>query len=116
MSMQALAVRESFARNAKVPIRIVASAPRASLFDLMGAARARLDPHRIVEKTVSVAALGLCLVEREIRVLEELIHLGAMLRRQRDADAGADIELMTVEIVGRSHSREQPAGERNCCV
>jgi hypothetical protein len=86
---------------------------RVAQLDLMGAACARRDPHRILEKAVGVAALGLGFVEREIGVLEELVHLGAMLRRHRDADAGADIELMTVEIVGRSHRLEQPAGDGN---
>jgi CRP-like cAMP-binding protein len=37
MSMQAVAVRESFSRNGKGPIRSVSSAPMAKLFDLMGA-------------------------------------------------------------------------------
>ncbi len=37
MSMQALAVRESFSRVGKGPIRLVSSVPAAGLFDLMGA-------------------------------------------------------------------------------
>ena len=86
---------------------------RVAQLDLMGAAGARLDPHGILEKAVGVAALGLGFIQREIGVLEELIHLGAVLGRERDADAGADIELMAVEIVGRRHRLEQPGGERN---
>src|SRR6185437_2611226 len=44
MWIQALAVRESFSRVGKGPIRLVSSAPRAGLFDLMGAPLA-LGPH-----------------------------------------------------------------------
>src|SRR5665213_314375 len=37
MSVQALAVRESFSRVGRGPIRLVSSAPETGLFDLMGA-------------------------------------------------------------------------------
>ena len=36
-----------------------------------------------------------------------------MLRRQRNADAGADIELLTVDLVGCRHGLEESARERH---
>ena len=65
---------------------------RVAQIVLVGAAPARLYAHRIVEKAVNVAAFGLCLVQREVGVLHQLVDGGAVLGRKRDADAGSDIE------------------------
>ena len=70
---------------------------------LVGAAPAGLDAHRIVEKPVGVAAFGLGSIERKICILHQLVDARAVLGRERDADAGADIELMSVEIVRRGY-------------
>ena len=65
---------------------------RVAQLDLVGAACARLHAHSILEKSVGVAALGLRLIEREIGVFHQLIHVRAVFGRQRDADTGADID------------------------
>ena len=83
---------------------------RVAQIRLMGAARVRLDTHRIVEKAPGVAALGLGAVQREVGILDELVGGRAVLGRERYPDAGADIQMIAVEIVGRRDGAEQPVG------
>ena len=80
---------------------------------LIGAAPAGLNAHRIVEKAVGVAALGLGSVQREVGILHQLVDSRAMLGRQRDADAGANIEMMPVELARRGDCCQELVGRRD---
>jgi len=48
---------------------------------------------------------------RQIRVLDQLIEIGAVLRRQRDADAGIGRQLMTEALVGLADRIVDPCHE-----
>ena len=68
------------------------------LFELAAVARVRL--HGGLEEAIAVAALGFRLVEREVGVAHELVGVAGVLRRQRDADRGADDDLASIDVVG----------------
>lgn len=57
------------------------------------------------EETHAVASLRLAVVEREIRALHQPRDAGAVLRRERDADAGRDRHLVAV---GRDRLAHRP--------
>src|SRR5215212_9963992 len=50
------------------------------------------------EKSVRATSFTLCQVERQIGVLHELIRVGAIIRRNRDADACANERVMAMEL------------------
>ena len=50
-------------------------------------------------------------IHREIRVLQDLVEIGAVLRRQRNADAGVGGDLVTEAFVGLPDRLEQPCHE-----
>ena len=83
---------------------------RAAKFALVGASRDGLEPHGRFEKPIGIAAFTLGLVEREVGVLEQLFDICCVRRRQHDADAGADIDDVAVEIERRRYRRQQPIG------
>ena len=56
--------------------------------------------HLGLEEGVAVPAIGLRPVEGKIRILDELVRIGAIARRQRQADAGGDVEAVPVDLVG----------------
>ena len=58
--------------------------------------------HIGLEEAVDAAAVGLGAVKRHIGVLQKHVGLGAVGRRQSDADAGVDHDLLAAEIVRRS--------------
>ena len=49
---------------------------------------------------MGAAAFGLGAIHREIGVLDQLVEIGAVLRRQRDADAGVGREMMAEALIG----------------
>ncbi len=55
--------------------------------------------HRRLEETVGAASLGLGAVHCEIGALDQLVELGAVLRRQRDADAGIGRQMMAETLI-----------------
>ncbi len=55
--------------------------------------------HAGLEEAVGPAPVGLGFVHRQIGVLEQLIEIGAMLRRKRDADAGVGGQEMAEAFV-----------------
>ena len=63
---------------------------RLAQIDLQLAARLHVGVHVRLEEAVDAAPLGLGPVEGEIGVLEQLVGIGAVARRDGDADAGAD--------------------------
>ena len=56
--------------------------------------------HGRLEEAMGAASFGLGGVHRQIGVLDQLIEIGAVLRRQRDADAGIGGEMMTEAPAG----------------
>ena len=80
------------------------------LFELAAVARFRL--HGGLEEAIAVAAFGLRLVEREVGVADERIGVGGvLLRRERDADRGADDDLASVDVVGLGDRRKDTVGQ-----
>ena len=63
---------------------------------------ARLDAgvHLRLEEPVGAPPGRLRRIHRQVGVLEELVEVGAVLRRQRDADAGVGGDLVTQAFVG----------------
>ena len=74
---------------------------------------ARLDPgvHLRLEEAMGAAPGGLGGIHREIRVLQDLVEIGAVLRRQRNADAGVGGDLMAEAFVGLPDRIEHPRHE-----
>ena len=67
---------------------------------LQGKPRLGAGIHRRLEEAIGSAAVGLGAVHRQIGILDQLIEIGAVLRRQRDADAGVGRELVTEALIG----------------
>ena len=67
---------------------------------LHGKPRLRAGVHRGFEEAMGSASAGLGAIHRQIGVLDQLIQLGAVLRRQCNADAGVGRELMTEALIG----------------
>ena len=66
---------------------------------LHGEPRLGAGVHGRFEEPMGPAATGLGGVHREVGVLDQLIEFGAVLRRQRDADAGIGREMMAETVV-----------------
>ena len=79
--------------------------------DLQHAARADLRVHVRFEEAMGAAAGGLGGVHRQIRVLQDLVEVGAVLRRQRDADRGVGGHLMAEAFIGRADRLEDAVDE-----
>src|SRR5437763_1836715 len=56
--------------------------------------------HCRLEKAIGSAAVGLGAVHRQIGILDQLIEIGAILRRQSNADAGVGHELVAEALIG----------------
>ena len=50
--------------------------------------------HLRLEEAVGAAAVGFGAIHRQVGVFQQLVEIGAVLRRQRDADAGVGGDLM----------------------
>ena len=66
---------------------------------LHGEPRLGAGIHRRLEEAMDAASLGLGGVHREVGVLDQLVEFGAVLRRQRDADAGVGRKMMTEALI-----------------
>ena len=77
------------------------------------APRLRARVHAGLEEAIGAAAVGLGAVQREVGVLQQLVGIAAVLRRQRDADRDADHDLMVVDLVRRGDHLDETAGERS---
>jgi hypothetical protein len=62
---------------------------------------ARLDPrvHLRLKEAIGPASFGFGAIHRQIGILQQLIEIGAVLRSQRNADAGVGGELVTQTLV-----------------
>ena len=79
------------------------------LFELAAVARLRL--HGGLEEAIAVAAFGFRLVEREVGMAHERVGVVGVLRRQRDADAGADDDLAAIDVVRLGEARQDAVGQ-----
>ena len=75
------------------------------------AARLDLRVHVRLEEAIGAAAGGFGGIHRQIRVLQDLVEIGAVLRRQRNADAGVGGDLVTETFVGLADRIEYPRHE-----
>ena len=71
------------------------------------AAVARLRFHGGLEEAIPIAAFGLRLVEREVGMANERVGVVGVLRRQRDADRGADDDLSSIDVVWLGDARKR---------
>ena len=65
---------------------------RSAQINLELVAGARLLFHHRFEQAPGIAAPGLGLIEREIRILDELLGFASVFRRKNDPDAGLDVD------------------------
>ena len=56
--------------------------------------------HCRLEKAIGPTTVGLGAVHRQIGILDQLIEIGAILRRQSNADAGVGHELVAEALIG----------------
>lgn len=67
--------------------------------------------HLRFEEAEIATALRLDLIQRKVGVLHQNVDLIAIARMDRDADAGTDAHLVTIDIVWLRQSIDQPAGK-----
>ena len=84
---------------------------RLAQISLERATLAHLHVHVGIEEAVSVAALGLGPVQRDVGIAEQLVGVDVRIGRHGDADAGADAHLMAVDIERRPDGFEDALGE-----
>src|SRR5206468_10801048 len=70
---------------------------------LHGEPRLGAGIHGGLEEAMDAASLGLGGVHREVGVLDQLVEFGAVLRRERDADAGVGREMMSEALIGSAY-------------
>ena len=71
----------------------------------------RFGIHLVLEEAVIVAAFALGAIEREVGILQELRRVGAVVRRNGDADGNADDDLVALDLVGLADQADQALGE-----
>ena len=84
---------------------------RLAQIQLQRAARPDLRVHVRLEEAIGAPAGGLGRIHRQIGVLQDLVEIGAVLRRQRDADRGIRGDLMAEALVGRADRLEDAVDE-----
>ena len=67
---------------------------------LHGEARLGARVHGRLEEAVGAASVGLGAIHRKVGILDELVEIGAVLRRQRNADRGIGRQLMAEALIG----------------
>ena len=93
-----------------VGLEFVALQRRAQIH-LQQPPRLRARIHAGLEEAIGAAAVRLGAVQREVGVLQQLVRIVAVLRRQRDADRDADHDLMVVDLVRRRDHLDEAAGK-----
>ena len=74
-------------------------------------ARVRDFAHRDVENAVIVAASRFGPVERKVGLLQQVVGIDAMIRSEGDADADADLHLVSDDLVGLGDRHDDLVGE-----
>src|SRR5439155_26932069 len=67
--------------------------------------------HLLLKKAVGTAAVAFGAVEREIRIANDLVRTHSIRRANGDADAGADDDLMSFDLVRRTERLDYPVGK-----
>src|SRR5690606_27904094 len=80
-------------------------------FELTPLLHARV--HFGLEEAIEAAALGLGAIEGEIGVLHERVGIGTVRRGKRNADAGADDDLVARKLIGRRERLDEARRERS---
>ena len=65
-----------------------------------------------LEPPVAAAPFGLGGIERHVRACQQGLRVHPVVRRDCDADAGADQEMLAVQVEGRVQRGDEPAGQR----
>src|SRR3569623_115268 len=87
LSASRLSVSSSFSRSGRMPARLAQVGGKRRV-------RGGHGLHLGIEEAHVVAARGLGLVHRQVRLLEQLVHARRGLAEQRDADAaGAEVQV-----------------------
>ncbi len=63
--------------------------------------------HLLRKKLVVVASGSLGLVHRDIAVFEQRLRVGPIVREHGDADTGADVQLLLLELVRQQQGVQQ---------
>ena len=92
--------------------RELAGRQRAAQVDLERAARLDARVHVRLEEAERAAPLGLGAIEREVGAFHQVVGGAAVVRRERDADADAGIDLLPVDLDRLGDDLDQPARER----
>ena len=82
--------------------------------ELQQPARLHLRVHLRLEQSIDAAAVDLCTIERQIGILQDLVIVGPILWGERNADAGADHDLVASHIERCVEQREYPVGDVDC--
>src|ERR1700733_949538 len=69
--------------------------------------------HLRFEESISAAPFGFGGVHGKIGALEQILRLVTSFGRDRNADAGADVELIPVNLVGTADQLDQPVREHS---
>ena len=72
--------------------------------------------HVDLEEAIGAATLALGPIEGEVGALEQAVGLGPVAGRERDADRGADVDLVAVDVEGRDQRLHDAAGEADGVV
>ena len=72
--------------------------------------------HCAAEELVAVASIFLGMVHRDIGILEQRVHVLAIIRVNADADAGSDIEFVTIEPVRQRNGFHDVLGDMRCLL
>ena len=76
--------------------------------DFSGTATACTRLHVLFEETDAPSPGAFRLVERHVGVPQQLIDILPVMRKTRDANAGPDDDLFSVDLVGLAHLLDQP--------
>ena len=67
--------------------------------------------HFLFKERERAAALRLGAVERHIRILQQLVNVQVISRRDRHPNAGANDKMVTFNLIGNCHTLNQALGE-----
>jgi hypothetical protein len=71
---------------------------RATQLILKGVARARRHAHFWIKEAIPISSGRLCTIEGQIRHFHETVGIGCMLRRESNADACCNVDLVAFDI------------------
>ncbi|MGY3427544.1 hypothetical protein ACVWZW_008048 [Bradyrhizobium sp. F1.13.4] len=90
----------------------LAAGQRLPQIELKLAAQPRLGVVFGREDAEGAAALGFRRIHREIRALEQIVEIVAVVGRDRDADAGTGRDFLAIVVYGRAQRLQDLLGQR----